>query len=269
MFDSHCHLDLSAFDSDRAEVLRRAQGADLSGLLVPGVRPSTFAQVEALRTEADAPLPIVIAIGVHPQVADQLSADELAFATDPDAIAAAAEKARAVAIGECGLDGGTPAPERQEEILRAHIRAARATGLPLVLHVLRAHQAAPRLFREERLSEVGGVMHSYSGGADLVRVYQDLGLCFSVAGPVTFPGSRRPWQAARTIPADLLLAETDSPDQTPHPHRGKRNEPAFLREVIAALAQARGVPFEEMAVVTSRNARRLFRLPEPPRQAFS
>jgi TatD DNase family protein len=262
VFDSHCHLDLPIFDSDRTEVLTRAQRADLAGLLVPAVRPATFSRVEALRTDTKAALPIFIALGVHPQVADDLTPDELAFATDPDAIATAAIRAGAVAIGECGLDGGTPAPERQEAILRAHIRAARAAGLPLILHVLRAHSAAPRILRDEGVQEVGGVMHSYSGGAELVSAYRDLNLCFSLAGPVTYPGSRRPVEAARAIPSELLLAETDSPDQSPHPHRGKRNEPGFLGEIIAALADARGQTQAELAALTTRNTLRLFRLPE-------
>ncbi|HEY0714251.1 MAG TPA: TatD family hydrolase [Polyangia bacterium] len=265
MFDSHCHLDLAPFDRDRDEVLRRAQNADLAGLLVPAVRPSTFAGVEALRSDVASPLAIFIALGVHPQVVADLTPAELAIATDPEALAAAATRAGAVAIGECGLDGGTPDPARQEVVLRAHIRAARAAKLPVVLHILRAHGAAPRILREERVGDVGGVMHSYSGGTELIGVYRDLGLAFSLAGPVTFPGSRRPWEAAKAIPGDLLLAETDSPDQTPHPHRGKRNEPAFLREIIGALAEARGETADAMGALTARNACRLFRLPEPAR----
>jgi TatD DNase family protein len=118
-----------------------------------------------------------------------------------------------------------------------------------------------RVLKEERVGEVGGVLHSYSGGAGLVPVYRDLGLCFSLAGPVTYARARRPLEAARAIPEDLLLAETDAPDQTPVPHQGVRCEPAFVADVLAGLALARGTTPAAMASLTERNARRLFRLP--------
>lgn len=261
VFDSHCHLDLPAFDADRAEVLTRARQAGLTGALVPAIRPSTWATLPALRARHANDLPLALAIGVHPQVVPELAPDERAIALDPDALAAAAVAANAVAIGECGLDRGTDDREGQELILRAHVRAARAAGLPLVLHVLRAHDVAPHLLAEERVGEVGGVLHSYSGGAGLVGVYRDLGLCFSLAGPVTWPGARRPAEAGRAIPGELLLVETDAPDQSPASHRGGRCEPAFLPETVAALAALRGVSAGELAAETDRNARRLFRLP--------
>ena len=260
VFDSHCHLDMPAFDGDRADVVARAQAAGIVGILVPAVRPATFAQTVALRSPPGPGVRVCIALGVHPQVVGDLSGVERTLATDPDAIAAAAMNAHAVAIGECGIDGGSGAGELQEQIFRAHIRAARTANLPLVVHVLRGHQVAPKILREEGAVKVGGVMHSYSGGVDLIPVYRDLGFAFSVAGPVTFPGARRPLDAARAIPDDLLLAETDGPDQTPHPHRGTRNEPAYLREVIDALARARDRDAADVAALTTRNARRLFRL---------
>jgi TatD DNase family protein len=106
-------------------------------------------------------------------------------------------------------------------------------------------------------------MHSYSGGADLVPIYRDLGFAFSFAGPVTYPGSRRPVAAARAVPAELLLAETDAPDQAPAPWRGGRCEPAHVAAVVQGLAAARGVEASEIAALTAANARRLFRLQEP------
>jgi TatD DNase family protein len=133
------------------------------------------------------------------------------------------------------------------------VAAACTLGLPLVVHVLRAHDAAPRL-----LGRGAGVLHSYSGGADLVPVYARLGLAFSFAGPVSYPGARRPVEAARAVPAELLLAETDAPDQAPGPHRGSRSEPAMVTEVVAGLAAARGQRFDEIAALTSANARRVF-----------
>ncbi|MEZ4399548.1 MAG: TatD family hydrolase [Kofleriaceae bacterium] len=138
------------------------------------------------------------------------------------------------------------------------MRAARELGLPVVLHVVRAHDVAPRILREERVADVGGVIHSFSGPADLVPVYLRLGLALSFAGAVTWPGARRPVGAARAVPDDHLLAETDAPDQAPTPRRGGRNEPAFLGDVIAGLAAARGQAPAAVAATTAAAARRVF-----------
>ena len=260
MIDTHCHLDMPEFDGDRPATLARAAAAGVETILVPAVRPRTFSALTALaRAPHDTPR-IVLAIGVHPQVAGDLSADERAIAADPDRLAELARTAGAVAIGECGLDGASADLAEQERILRAHVRAARAAALPLVLHVFRAHGLAPRILAEEKAAEVGGVLHSYSGGEDLVPRYRDLGLHFSFAGPVSYQNARRPLAAARAVPAELLLAETDAPDQAPEPFRGRRSEPAFVAEVIAGLAAARGASTDEIATLTARNARRLFQL---------
>ncbi|MBV8758797.1 MAG: TatD family hydrolase [Deltaproteobacteria bacterium] len=250
MIDTHCHLDTAAFDADRAEVIARATAAGVVGMLVPAIRPRTWAALVAMQRG-----PVRVALGIHPQVVPELEAEEI---LDADAIAKAVEQHHACAVGECGLDGATGARELQEQLLRAHVRAARATKKPVVLHVLRAHDAAPRILREERVHEVGGVMHSYSGGADLVPVYTELGLHISFAGPVTYSNARKPLEAARLVPAELLLAETDAPDQS---SRGGRSEPAFVADVIRALAAARGVSVEEMAALTTKNACRLFGFP--------
>ncbi|MGH9886809.1 MAG: TatD family hydrolase, partial [bacterium] len=206
LIDTHCHLDVAAFDADRDAVVARAAAAGVAGIVVPAIRPRTWDALRQL-VARHAGAGVRSAFGIHPQIVPELAAEELAG----DLTARLVDAARdACAIGECGLDGGTPQHELQEQIFRAHLRAARATGKPLVIHVLRAHDAAPRLLREE--GPITGVLHSYSGGADLVPVYRDLGLAFSFAGPVTYPNARRPLAAARAVPADLLLAETDAPD---------------------------------------------------------
>jgi len=249
LIDSHCHLDVAAFDRDRADVLARA--AALTGILVPAIRPSTWPALCAI----DHPL-VRIALGVHPQIVPELTAVEV---LTPESLAAAALAANAVAIGETGLDGPTGERDRQEELLRLHVRAARLAKLPLVVHVLRGHDAAPRILREERAGEVGGVMHSYSGGADLVPIYRDLGFAFSFAGPVTYENARKPLEAVRSVPEELLLVETDAPDQAPASHRGERSEPAFLPEIIAAVAASRASDPSHIAAITTANARRVFR----------
>jgi TatD DNase family protein len=261
VIDTHCHLDLPAFDADRAAVIARARAAGVRGILVPAIRPATWDALVAL-VAAGAGDDLRAAIGVHPQVVPELDGDERAELADPvRAIVAAVTRAGAavVAVGECGLDGGTAERAFQETLLRAHVRAARELALPLVVHVLRAHDTAPAILRDERAGEVGGVLHSYSGGAELVPVYRDLGFAFSFAGPVTYLNARRPVEAARAVPAELLLAETDAPDQAPAAHRGGRSEPGFVAEVVAGLAAARGEPPAAIAALTTRNAVRIFR----------
>ena len=250
MIDSHCHLDLAAFDRDREDVLARAAAAGVEGILVPAIRPATWDAVRALAGGL-----VRIALGIHPQIVPDLDPSERALT--PEALAQAARDAGALAIGECGLDGATGERELQEDLLRRHVRAARLAQLPLVVHVLRAHDLAPRVLREERAHEVGGVMHSYSGGADLVPIYRDLGFAFSFAGPVTYENARRPLEAVRAVPPDLLLVETDAPDQAPAKHRGGRSEPAFVAEIVAAISAATGR--DDIAAVTTANARRLLR----------
>ncbi|HMG24066.1 MAG TPA: TatD family hydrolase [Kofleriaceae bacterium] len=247
MIDTHCQLGSSRYRKDRDEVMARARAAGVTRFIEVAYDLSTSERSIALAAEHD---DVWATVGLHPH--------EVAKAPD-DAFERLAELARAkevVAIGECGLDGGTGAHALQEQIFRAHLRAARDTGKPLVIHVLRAHDAAPRLLREA--GPVTGVLHSYSGGAGLVPVYRDLGLAFSFAGPVTYGNARRPIAAARAVPDALLLAETDAPDQAPEAHRGGRSEPAFVADVIAGLAAARGASADELAALTTANARRIF-----------
>jgi TatD DNase family protein len=147
---------------------------------------------------------------------------------------------------------------RQVAVLRGHLRLARRHGLPVMLHCLRAHEPLLALLAEEPLP-AGGVLHSFSGSAEQVAPFVALGLHLSFAGPLTYEGARRPVAAARATPRGRLLLETDAPDQTPRPHRG-RNEPAFLFGIAAALARALDLPVEEVDALTSANARALFRL---------
>jgi TatD DNase family protein len=245
VIDTHCHLDVAAFDRDRTDVLARAVAAGVTGIVVPAIRYRPNAIEHRL---------IRIGLGIHPQIVPQLTADERAL--DAEQLAADAIAAGACAIGECGLDGATAERELQQQLFRVQIRAARLCNLPLVVHVLRAHDVAPQILREE--NAIGGVLHSYSGGGELVATYARLGFAFSFAGPITYPNARKPTLTARAVPADLLLAETDAPDQAPAAHRGGRSEPAFVAEVIAGLAAVRNTTPDEIAAQTTANALRIF-----------
>jgi TatD DNase family protein len=260
MIDTHCHLDGSAFDGDREAALERARAAGVTDVVVPAVGPGGWARLAAF---AAGHPDVHFGLGVHPQLLPELDprADDRLLAD----LEAALARGGAVCVGECGLDGGTAlagAPmDRQLAVLRGHLRLARRFDLPVSLHHLRALDPLLALLREEPLP-AGGVLHSFSGSPEQVAPFAALGLHFSFAGPVTYERARKPLLAARAVPAGRLLLETDAPDQTPRPHRG-RNEPAFLPGIAAALAGALGLPPEELDRRTSASARAVFRLPAP------
>jgi TatD DNase family protein len=260
VIDTHCHLDQGDFDADRAEVLARARAAGVTDVVVPATGPDGWAPLLAL---AAATPGLHAALGVHPQLLPALDprGDDRRLA-DLDA---ALGRGGAVGVGECGLDGGSVeagAPlDRQVAVLAGHLALARKHRLPALLHGLRAHDPLLALLERDGLPP-GGVLHSFSGSAEQVAPFARLGLHFAFAGPVTYERARKPLLAARAVPPDRLLLETDAPDQTPRPHRG-RCEPAYLVEVAAALAAALGRPVAEVDALTSANARRLFRLPPP------
>jgi TatD DNase family protein len=262
MIDTHCHLDKPEFDADRGAVLERARAAGVSEIVVPAIGPDGWAALAAWAPRTPG---VHFGLGIHPQLLPELDP-----ASDDRVVAqleAALARGGAIGIGECGLDaksaepgaGPWPAPlGRQVRILRAQLALARRHQLPVMLHCLRAHDALHALLRDEPPA-AGGVLHSYSGSAEQVAGYAALGLWFSFAGPITYERARKPAAAAQAVPRDRLLLETDAPDQTPRPHRG-RNEPGFLAATAVALAAAVGLSPPELDALTTRNARTLFGL---------
>jgi TatD DNase family protein len=248
MFDSHCHLQ-SVDDPDAQ--LARARAAGVGGFLLAGVEPDGWTKQRAL---VAANPDVVMALGVHPQLVAELDDADPLVAQLPLALSGAC------AIGEIGLDGmdeRKPSLPRQERAFRAQLAVARERGLPVVLHVLRAHPRALEILRDDGHS--GGVLHSCSASVDQVRQYVALGLHVSFAGTVCNNNARKLQEAARAVPAERLLVETDAPFQTPLLHRPAPNEPAFLVAIVAALARIRGETPEHVAQLTDANARRLFR----------
>lgn len=258
MIDTHCHLDSPAFDGDREQALARARAVGVTDVVVPAVEPSGWPGLVTLGASHPG---LHVALGIHPQALPGMapSGDDRHLA-DLEALLA---RGGAVAVGECGLDGpsveaGAPL-DRQRAVLRGHLAIARRLGLPVLLHTLRVHDAMLEELARDGLPS-GGVLHSFSGSAEQVPAFAALGLHFSFAGPVTYEGARKPLAAARSVAPDRLLVETDAPDQSPHPHRGTRNEPAHLPLVLGAVALARGVTPGELERLTTENARRLLRL---------
>jgi TatD DNase family protein len=266
VIDSHCHLDSERFQADLLEVLARARASGVTALVTAGVDPDGWRTEDAIARRFPE---VFVAYGVHPQLvalAEDAEVErwleELARALDGGTLL------RPVALGETGLDRTNRFPResysRQEHAFRAQLRLARRHDLPVMLHVLGAHDRALAILREEGLPARGGVLHSYSGSAEQVAPYLELGLHFSFAGSITYPNARKPQEAARAVPRERLLVETDAPDQTPAPHRPGRNEPAFLPGIVRAVALARGEPPDEVARCTAQNARDLFRLAGNP-----
>ncbi len=253
MIDSHCHIDLTDFDEDRDEVVERARAAGLVEMLIVGGVEEEKGFERALAVAEGFGLPLTA--GIHPH--------EARLAEEPvyDQIRGLAGEGRIVAIGEIGLDfhyDHSPRPV-QREALRRQIRLAREVGLPVVVHTREADEETAAILEEEGASEVGGVIHCFTGGKDLARRALALGFYISFSGIVAFPRAEIIQEVAREVPDDRLLVETDAPFLAPPPHRGKRNEPAFVVEVARRVAALRGVEPETVGDLARRNYERLFR----------
>ncbi len=252
LIDSHCHLDYFHGD-DLAAVLARAGDAGIGEMVSISTR---LDQAPALIALASEHAQLWCTVGVHPHhVAEAPLAEEAA-------LVALAAHPRVIGIGESGLDyfyDRAPRP-RQQESFRIHIRAARAARVPLVIHARDADDDIAAILREE--SEAGGafafLLHCFSSGRALAETALELGGYVSFSGMLTFPKSDAIRDIARAIPAERLLVETDAPYLAPVPHRGKRNEPAFVVHTARKLAEIRGLDAAALASLTVANFRRLF-----------
>jgi TatD DNase family protein len=251
LFDTHAHLHFPGFDEDREAVLARARAAGVRRMVTIGTDGETSRAALAL---AERHPDVWATAGVHPH--DAAESDEAAQA-EVERIAA---ERRVVAIGEIGLDffRNLSPPETQERVLRRFLALARRLRKPVVLHCRDAHAEILALLGEERVAEVGGIMHCFSGDVAIARRCLDLGLLISLAGPVTYPNARALPDVARFVPGDRLVVETDCPFLPPQGYRGKRNEPAYLTITAARVAELRGEPLDDLAARTTANARRLF-----------
>jgi TatD DNase family protein len=253
LFDTHAHLHFSEFDADRAEMMARAREAGVTRMLTIGTEvPTSRAAIALAEEEPD----VWATVGVHPH--DAAEADERALSE----IERLAGGARVVAIGEIGLDffRNLSPRETQERVFRHLIGVARRVRKPVVVHCRDAHSEVLAVLAEERVTDVGGIMHCFSGDVDIARRCLDLGLLVSLAGPVTYPNARALPDVARFVPADRLVIETDCPFLPPQGYRGKRNEPAYLALTAARVAELRGEPVEQLARRASETARQLLRI---------
>jgi TatD DNase family protein len=254
MIDSHCHLDDHHFAEDRETVLSRARAAGVSAFISVGVGGGLTAPRQAAALAESVP-DLYATVGVHPH--------DVAAMTEADwvELALLARRRRVVGIGESGLDYHYDHSPRAAQLAAYHRFAglAREVGLPLVSHVRDAHADAAEVLRASGVGE-HGVIHCFTGGVAEARVYLDLGHHLSFSGIVTFKNAAPIREAAAFAPADRILIETDSPYLAPIPHRGKRNEPAYITETLSVLASLRGVSIAELDATTTANTVRLFGL---------
>ncbi|MFA1719100.1 TatD family hydrolase [Xanthomonas campestris] len=252
LIDSHCHLDASEFDADRAAVIARAQAAGVMQQVVPAI---TAASWPGLR-EACALAPgLHPAYGLHPIFLDQHSPEHL------ELLAEWIARERPCAIGECGLDfflDGLDA-QTQRHYFDGQLQLAKRFDLPLIVHARRAVEEV--IARIKAVGGICGVVHSFAGSPEQAQQLWKLDFMIGLGGPVTYPRANRLRGLAAQMPLQHLLLETDAPDQPDAEIRGQRNEPARLRTVLDCIAQLRGEPAEAIAAQTSANARRLFGLP--------
>ncbi|MGQ7791596.1 TatD family hydrolase [Faunimonas sp. B44] len=252
LVDSHCHLDFPDFADELDDVVARAETAGIARMVTISTR---VRQAERVKGVADRFTNVYRSIGTHPHNADEeldVTADDLLrHAEDP----------KVVAIGEAGLDyfyDNAPR-EAQAQGLRVHIAAARRSGLPLVIHSRDADaDMAAILDEESAMGAFPAVLHCFSSGRKLAETGIRLGHYVSFSGILTFRNSEEIRAIARDLPGDRILVETDAPYLAPPPHRGKRNEPAFVRNTAEVLAEVRGTTLEAVAEETSRNFFRLF-----------
>jgi TatD DNase family protein len=254
LFDTHTHLHFPDFDADRDEMLARARQAGVRRMLTIGTDvPTSRAAVDIAGREPD----VWASVGVHPHDAaeahDSVLAEVERLALEP----------RVVAVGEIGLDffRNLSPRDAQERVLRRMLDVARRTRKPVVVHCRDAHAETLAILAEERVGEVRGIMHCFSGDVEIARRCLELGLLISLAGPVTYPNARALPDVARFVPADRLVLETDCPYLPPQGHRGRRNEPAYLTVTAARVAELRGEKVEETARRSSDNARTLLGVP--------
>jgi TatD DNase family protein len=252
LVDSHCHLEFPDFDSDRQAVLTRARARGIGRIVTISTRVRAFGSIRAIvEQEPD----VFCSIGTHPHNADEevdVTIDELVHL---------ARHEKVVAIGEAGLDYHykRSTPENQAASFRRHIAAARETGLPLVVHARDADAHISAILKDEAgKGAFPAVLHCYSSGRELATTGISLGFYVSFSGILTFRNAEAIRSLAAELPEDRILVETDAPYLAPAPHRGKRNEPAFVADTAAVLASVRGVSEDEIAELTTENFFRLF-----------
>jgi len=253
--DTHTHLDFPEFDGDRERIIERALAAEVRAMINVG---TDLASSQAAVALAEAYPQVYAAVGVHPHDARTMTGEML------EELSALAKHPKVVAVGEIGLDfyRDLSPRDQQRQVFEQQLALAREIGKPVIIHDREAHKEVMAILRRwaEGCQQPVGVLHCFSGDLAMAQEAIELGFYVSIAGPVTFQNAQRLRELVRQLPLEKLLIETDCPYLTPHPHRGKRNEPAYVKFVAQEVARIKGLSLEEVARLTSDNARSLFAL---------
>ncbi|MCL6635217.1 MAG: TatD family hydrolase [Peptococcaceae bacterium] len=253
LFDTHAHLDDEDFGADRDQVIERARAAGVVHVVNVGYDLESSLNSVRLAEKYDL---IYASVGIHPHGAAEAGPGYL------EELERLAAHPRVVALGEMGLDyyrDLSPRPV-QRRVFQEQLALARKLNLPVIIHDRDAHGDLLEILRKEGPGPAGGVMHCYSGSWEMARECLAMGFYISIAGPVTFPHAPKLKEVAARVPPDRLLLETDAPYLTPVPHRGRRNEPAYVFFTAEEIARLRGMKTEDLAGMCAENGRRLFRI---------
>ncbi|MGG5254527.1 TatD family hydrolase [Neobacillus sp. SM06] len=251
LFDTHAHLNADQYADDLEEVVERAKQAGVSNMVIVGFDRPTIQKAMELVEHYDF---MYASVGWHPVDAIDMTDEDLAW------IEELASHPKVVALGEMGLDyyWDKSPKEIQKEVFRKQIRLAKKVKLPIVIHNREATADIVEILKEEGAEEVGGILHCYSGSPEIAREVVEMNFYISLGGPVTFKNAKKPKEVAAEIPLNKLLIETDCPYLSPHPYRGKRNEPAYVKFVAEQIAEIKGLSLQEVAEATAANAKKLF-----------
>jgi len=249
LIDSHAHLEMREFDSDRNDVIERAELAGVDCIVTVGTNPGLSRKALSIAHQYEN---IYATVGVHPH--DVAKASDKSF----DELKALAEDPKVVAYGEIGLDyfRNISPREKQREMFAKQLELAQELNLPVIIHDRDAHEETLRMVKDSGVRL--GVFHCFSGDWTMARQCIDLGFYISVPGVVTFDKSKVLQEVVRQAPLDTILLETDCPYLTPVPHRGKRNEPSFIVHTAKKVAEIKKLPWEDIAQTAARNTRKLF-----------
>ncbi|HJV30765.1 MAG TPA: TatD family hydrolase [Bacillales bacterium] len=251
LFDTHAHLNAEQYNEDLEEVIARAKDEGVATMVVVGFDRPTIQRAIELADQYDF---IYASVGWHPVDAIDMTEEDLKW------IEELSSHPKVVALGEMGLDyyWDKSPKDIQQEVFRKQIRLAKKVKLPIIIHNREATSDIIEILKEEGAEEVGGIMHCFSGSPEIAKECVKMNFYISLGGPVTFKNAKKPKEVAAEIPLDKLLIETDCPYLTPHPFRGKRNEPSYVKLVAEEIAHIKGVTFEEIAEATTKNAKKLF-----------
>lgn len=253
LIDSHCHLDLSAFDADRNQVIQDAAAAGVSDIIVPAVEAAGWEKLQSL-VEQTQPLAIHAAYGLHPMFEQQHAEQDLHL------LERQLSSSLCVAVGECGLDFFVEGYDRNRQLhfFTGQLDLAVQFQLPVIIH---SRKSLDIVLKELRLRPgLKGVVHSFSGSFQQAKQLIELGFYLGFGGPITYPRAKKLRRLVSELPLQSLVLETDAPDQPDVEHRGHRNVPARLPQIAECVAQLRGVDINDVASTTTENCRQLFSL---------